>query len=126
MPDIEREVRRLLREDNHAIDVKWEVIVENDKTDDSDAKVYNLLSPHLTLLSIPYVMLLHVCLFSSRSSPKVRRHEWLQLVGKFHWTSRVWKTVFVSVHVLIILQSRELKCCCCYCFSGARRFIRGD
>ena len=41
MPDIEREVRRLLREDNHAIDVKWEVIVENDKTDDSDAKVGN-------------------------------------------------------------------------------------
>ena len=105
MPDIEREVRRLLREDNHAIDVKWEVIVENDKTDDSDAKVCNLLSPHLTLSNF-HVMLMHVCLFSSRSSPKVRLQEWLQLVGKFHWTSRVWKTVFVSVHVLITLQSR--------------------
>lgn len=39
MPDIEREVRRLLREDNHAIDVKWEVIVENDKAEEVDTKV---------------------------------------------------------------------------------------
>ena len=39
MPDIEREVRRLLREDNHAIDVKWEVIVENDKSEEVGSKV---------------------------------------------------------------------------------------
>ena len=35
MPDIEREVKRLLRMDNEAIDVKWEVVIESDKPQDA-------------------------------------------------------------------------------------------
>ena len=32
MPEIEKEVKRLFRMDNEAIDVKWEVVVEDDKS----------------------------------------------------------------------------------------------
>lgn len=41
-PDIENEVRRLFRADNEAIDVKWEIIYEQDedtKQDDSEASM---------------------------------------------------------------------------------------
>ena len=32
MPEIEKEVKRLFRMDNEAIDVKWEVVVEDEKS----------------------------------------------------------------------------------------------
>lgn len=42
MPDIEKEVKRLFRMDNEAIDVKWEVVVEEDENnqtgENSDTK----------------------------------------------------------------------------------------
>lgn len=41
-PDIENEVRRLFRADNEAIDVKWDIIYEQDedtKQDDSEASM---------------------------------------------------------------------------------------
>jgi len=41
-PDIENEVRRLFRADNEAVDVKWEIIYEQDedtKQDDSEASM---------------------------------------------------------------------------------------
>ena len=31
MPDIEKEVKRLFRMDNEAIDVKWEVVIEEER-----------------------------------------------------------------------------------------------
>ena len=34
MPDIEKEVKRLFRMDNEAIDLKWEVVIEEEKPDD--------------------------------------------------------------------------------------------
>ena len=34
MPDIEKEVKRLFRMDNEAIDVKWEVVIEEERPDD--------------------------------------------------------------------------------------------
>ena len=41
-PDIENEVRRLFRADNEAVDVKWELVYEQDedtKQDDSEASM---------------------------------------------------------------------------------------
>lgn len=41
-PDIENEVRRLFRADNEAVDIKWEIIYEQDddsKQDDSEASM---------------------------------------------------------------------------------------
>ncbi len=32
MPEIEKEVKMLFRQDNEAIDVKWEVVIEDDKS----------------------------------------------------------------------------------------------
>lgn len=35
-PDIEKEVKRLFRMDNEAIDVKWEVVIEDEKADNQE------------------------------------------------------------------------------------------
>ena len=50
-PDIENEVRRLFRADNEAIDVKWEIIYEQDedtKQDDSEASMPLPSKPGIT------------------------------------------------------------------------------